>query len=351
MSRARVARRIATAAAYGGGGLGLLGGAAAGLVLTEVRYTRWRVGKGTEEDPPVAEGIYGTAFAAAPGPPWRLAMLGDSTAVGLGVRRAGQTPGALLASGLAAVSERPVELHSVALSGAESSDLERQVSLLLTEPGRAPVPDVCVIIIGANDITGRVPPARSVKYLAEAVARLRTAGCQVVVGTCPDLGSVEPIGQPLRWIARRLCRQLAAAQTIAVVELGGRTVSLGALLGPEFAANPRELFGPDRYHPSAEGYATAAMALLPTVCDAVAAWPAEERAEARRRERLLPVAAAAARAASESGTEVSAADSGGRRAPWALMRRRRRRPLPEEERHHDEGRHEEGQQDREMTPM
>jgi lysophospholipase L1-like esterase len=323
-----VARRIATAAAYGGGGLGLLGGAAAGLVLTEMRYARRHAGNGPGEEPPVAEAVYGTAFAAAAGPPWRLAMLGDSTAAGLGVRRAAQTPGALLASGLAAVSERSVELHSVALSGARSADLERQVSLLLTEPGRAPVPDLCVIMIGANDITGRVPPARSVRHLAEAVSRLRTAGCQVVVGTCPDLGSVEPVGQPLRWIARRLCRQLAAAQTIAVVELGGRTVSLGALLGPEFAARPRELFGPDRYHPSAAGYATVAMAMLPTLCAAVGAWPAGERADARRRERLLPVADAAVAAAAEDGTEVSGAGDAGRRTPWAMLRRRRRHPLP-----------------------
>ncbi|MDT0441664.1 SGNH/GDSL hydrolase family protein [Streptomyces johnsoniae] len=332
MSRARVARRIATAAAYGGGGISLLGGAAAGLLFTEMRYARRHVARSPAGEPPLADGVYGTAFAASAGPPWRLAMLGDSTAAGLGVRRSGQTPGALLASGLAAVSERPVELHSVALSGADSADLERQVSLLLTEPGRAPVPDVCVLMIGANDITGHVPPARSVKHLADAVSRLRTAGCQVVVGTCPDLGSVEPVGQPLRWIARRLCRQLAAAQTIAVVELGGRTVSLGTLLGPEFAANPRELFGPDRYHPSAEGYQTAAMAMLPTLCDAVGAWPVEERAEAARRERLLPVAAAAAAAAAEGGTEVSAAGGAaggeGRRTLGAMLRRRRRRPLP-----------------------
>ncbi|MDT0309401.1 SGNH/GDSL hydrolase family protein [Streptomyces sp. DSM 44917] len=343
MASARVARRIATAAAYGGGGIGLLGGAAAGLVLTEVKCARRRVRDGgRHEEAPSAEGIYGQDFAARPGPPWRLALLGDSTAAGLGVRRAAQTPGALLASGLAAVSERPVELHNVALSGAGSADLERQVSLLLTEPGRAPVPDVCVIVVGANDITGRVPPARSVKYLAEAVARLRTAGCEVVVGTCPDLGSVEPVGQPLRWIARRLCRRLAAAQTIAVVELGGRTVSLGALLGPEFAAHPRELFGPDRYHPSADGYATAAMALLPTVCDAVGAWPAEERPGLpRRRERVLPVADAAARAAAREGTEVSAAEGlpggagGGRRTPWARLRLRRRRLLlPERDADH-----------------
>ncbi|GAA3876184.1 SGNH/GDSL hydrolase family protein [Streptomyces sedi] len=331
MSRARVARRIATAAAFGGGGISLLGGAALGLLLTEARYARRQVRDGASDDePPVADGVYGTAFAAASGVPWRLAVLGDSTAAGLGVDRARQTPGALLASGLAAVSERPVELHSVALSGARSLDLERQVSLLLTEPGRAPVPDVCVIMIGANDVTGRVSPAESVRHLSEAVSRLRTAGCQVVVGTCPDLGSVEPVGQPLRWVARRLCRQLAAAQTIAVVELGGRTVSLGTLLGPEFAAHPGELFGPDRYHPSAAGYATAAMAVLPTLCAALGAWPEERRPGVPRGERLLPVDRAAARAVLEGGTEVSSAERGSRRAPWALLKRRRRRPLPDE---------------------
>lgn len=330
MSTVRVARRIATAAAYGGGGIGLLSGAALGVLLTEVQLARRQLGGAGDEEPPVADGLYGTEVAALPRPPWRLAFLGDSTAAGLGVRRAGQTPAALIASGLAAVSERPVELHNVALSGAQSDDLERQVSMLLTEPSRAPSPDLCVIMVGANDITGRVPPARAVRYLSEAVARLRTAGCQIVVGTCPDLGSVEPVGQPLRWVARRLSRQLAAAQTIAVVELGGRTVSLGDLLGPEFAANPRELFGPDRYHPSAEGYATAAMAMLPTVCAALGVWPEEERVDPFRRESVLPVERAAVEAAAAAGTEV-AVERGQRRVPWALLKQRRRRRLPTEE--------------------
>ena len=39
-----------------------------------------------------------------------------------------------------------------------------------------------------------------------------------------------------RLLARKWSRDLAAAQTVAVVEAGGRTVSLGDLLGPEFAA-------------------------------------------------------------------------------------------------------------------
>ncbi|MFI2030150.1 SGNH/GDSL hydrolase family protein [Streptomyces buecherae] len=399
MSRARVARRIATAAAYGGGGIGLLGGAAVGLLLTEVRLARRVVG-GSDDEPPRADGRYGTVFdRESAAPPLRLAFLGDSTAAGQGVRHAHQTPGALLASGLAAVAERPVELRVAARPGAQSDDLARQVALLLGPPadadgpgalavgatveaaeagpaltgpgavgaaasgtavgagaggtsvgagaggasvgagvdgavvgplggeggGPAPVrcPDIAVIMIGANDVTHRMPPAKSVRLLADAVRALRAAGCEVVVGTCPDLGTIEPVYQPLRWVARRLSRQLAAAQTIAVVEHGGRTVSLGDLLGPEFAAHPTELFGPDNYHPSAEGYMTAAMAILPTLCAALGLWPEEERPDPARREGFWPVAQAAAKAAAEGGTEVAAA-----RGPWAQLFRRRRRHLP-----------------------
>lgn len=325
MSRARVARRIAAAAAYGGGGIGLLGGAAVGLLLTQARLARRSLG-GFEDAPPVADGRYGTAFGDGDGaPPVRLVFAGDSTAAGQGVHRARETPGALLASALAAVAERPVDLVNVARPGARSDRLGEQVDQVLEGP--AGPPDVCVIMIGANDVTHRMPPARSVRYLADAVRRLRAADVQVVVGTCPDLGTIEPVAQPLRWVARRLSRQLAAAQTIAVVELGARTVSLGQLLGPEFEANPREMFGPDNYHPSAAGYATAAMAILPTLCAVLGLWP-EERPDAARGEGLLPVAAAAAAAAGEGGTEVAAAAVPGPRGPWALLRHRRQRRLP-----------------------
>ncbi|MBO0517159.1 SGNH/GDSL hydrolase family protein, partial [Streptomyces beijiangensis] len=255
-----------------------------------------------------------------PVPPLRFAMLGDSTAAGQGVRRAGQTPAALLASGLAAVAERPVDLRNVALPGAMSDDLDRQVTVLLADQVR--MPEVCVIMIGANDVTHRLPPTQSVRHLATAVRRLRTAGAEVVVGTCPDLGTVEQVYQPLRWLARRVSRQLAAAQTIGVIEQGGRTVSLGELLGPEFAANPRELFGPDNYHPSAEGYATAAMAVLPTLCAVMGLWPETDHLDASRDEDILPVAKAASAAAAEAGTEVT-----GAHAPWALLKHRRRRRI------------------------
>jgi hypothetical protein len=164
------------------------------------------------------------------------------------------------------------------------------------------------------------------------VSRLTEAGCEVVVGTCPDLGTIRPIAQPLRTLARRWSRQLAAAQTVAVVEAGGRTVSLGSVLGPAFASD-RNMFSIDEFHPSALGYAQAAAVLLPSVADAVGAWPASADKGRRpiRRGTVRPIAEAAARAASRTGTEVQPTDAradSGHRGPWVLLRRRRPPEIP-----------------------
>ena len=169
-------------------------------------------------------------------------------------------------------------------------------------------------MIGANDVTHRIDKSVAVRHLAQAVRALRDAGAEVVVGTCPDLGTIEPVAQPLRLLARRWSRDLAAAQTVAVVEAGGRTVSLGDLLGPEFCERPHEMFSSDRFHPSPAGYARAAAALLPSVCAALGLWVGEARGRRRT--------AAAARASSRSpsprcqavrdpGTEVSPTAVGG----------------------------------------
>ncbi|WP_225447713.1 SGNH/GDSL hydrolase family protein [Streptacidiphilus sp. P02-A3a] len=331
MSRERVARRIAAAAAYGGGGIGLLGVGFAGLLLTEAKLAEMQLNT-LHGEPPRADGLYGQAFAgedAATEQPLRMAVLGDSTAAGFGVDRGRDTPGALLAGGIAAMAERPVRLTVAAVNGAASDDLERQlVSLLETEPEL----DIALIMIGANDVTQRIKLADSVRMLGDTVRRLRAAGAEVVVGTCPDLGTIEPVRPPLRTLARRASRQLAAAQTIAVVDAGGRSVSLGTLLGPEFNHRP-EMFASDRYHPSAQGYQTAAMALLPSMCAALEVWPEEERPDAYRGEGVLPVARAAAEAAGRSGTEVAGAEvlgaDSGPRGRWALLKHRRRHTLPD----------------------
>ncbi|WP_327089362.1 SGNH/GDSL hydrolase family protein [Nonomuraea sp. NBC_01738] len=312
---ARAARKIAAAAALGGGGLTALGATAYGLLIAESLMARKTIGRPHGMEGPPANGLYGQ-FS---GEPISMVMLGDSTSVGLGMSDPAKTPGVLLAHGLAAVAERPVRLSVVGKSGAPSAHLGDQVDQALKEK-----PDLAVIFIGANDVTTQTPPATAVRHLAKAVRRLREAGAEVVVGTCPDLGTVRPIGQPLRWVTQRWSRQLAAAQTVAVVDAGGRTVAFADILGPEFATHPDEMFGPDRFHPSDRGYAQAAYAVLPSVCAALALWP-EPRPV--RGEGLQPIYLAAATAAEEPGTEVSATRVDGRATGpygrWVTLFRRR----------------------------
>jgi lysophospholipase L1-like esterase len=199
----------------------------------------------------------------------RLAFLGDSGATGLGAAHGHQTPAALLAEHLAERSGRPVLLSVIASVGARTEHLADQVDRALIIR-----PNVAVIFIGVNDVSHLVPQQTSVRRLAMAVTRLREGGSEVVVGTCPDLGTLRPIRPPLRNVVRRASRRLAQSQSVAVRAAGGWPVSLGAVLGPEFAARPLEMFSSDQFHPSEAGYAAMVDALRPVVLAAAGYGPA-----------------------------------------------------------------------------
>jgi lysophospholipase L1-like esterase len=257
-------RRIAVAAAKGGGGLLGVGTALAGAVIgagvVQAHRARRAIGP-RRAVPPYADGRYlPQGWAVARGTSLRLAVIGDSGAAGLGADDATTTPGAVLAQALAEAAQRPVLLTNSAVVGARSSDLAAQVDRVLTVR-----PHVAVIMIGANDVSHLVRPQVSARLLSDAVRRLREVGTEVVVGTCPDLGTVKPLGPPLRQYARRMSRELAGAQDICVREAGGRPVPLGLLLGPAFDAEPDLYFSEDRFHPSTAGYVACARALLPEV--------------------------------------------------------------------------------------
>jgi len=325
--RASGARRIATSAAYGGGGLVGMGAAAAGVLVAEGLMAKRAIGL-RKEAAPYADGYYGPKRR---GTSLRFVMLGDSTAAGLGASSALETPGALISQGIVEAADRPVRYVNMATVGARSTDFASQVTRALIIR-----PHVVLVMIGANDVTHLVRPQTAVRHLAEGVSRLVEAGVQVVVGTCPDIGTIKPIRQPLRLVARRLSRQLAAAQTIAVVEAGGRTVSFGDLLGPEFDAHPEHMFALDRFHPSSIGYAAVAQAMMPSVLAAMGLVDPNERLpDPALGDVLMPVAQAAISAADTVGTEVVATkkqgDQRGPRGRWVQIRHRITHPLPKPE--------------------
>lgn len=245
-------RALARGAALGSGGVGMLGLLGYALIRLEAKVARRAVP--ALNAAPLADGEYGDPS----GVPLRIAMLGDSGAAGFGADLPEETPGALLASDLAA-SGRYVTLDVLAVTGARSIDLGVQVGRALLT-----LPDIALINIGANDITHWVPPRRAVSDLTTAIARLRAAGVRVVVATCPDLGALCFVPQPLRAYAGLKSAQMAAAQSIAVVQAGGVPVAQGSLLGQRFCDDP-SLFCVDRFHPSGAGYREIAAVLRPAV--------------------------------------------------------------------------------------
>lgn len=302
-------RNVAAAAAVGSG-LTLSG--LYGFLLGEALLARRAIGV-TDARPPSPDGIYGADF---PGRPITCILLGDSAAVGYGMERADATPSAMIGIGLAHLLDAPIDVRCLAVVGAKAADVHAQIDALGDLE-----PDIAVIVVGTNDVTHQVSPRTSARQLGRAVSRLVDLGAEVVVGTCPDLGTVQPIKQPLRTIARGLSRTLARRQTVAVVEAGGRAVSLGSLLGVLFMEKRDVMFGVDSFHPSETGYANMVSVLLPAIA-----------ASLRERERTAAYAGpprdvmsldeAASEASHHAGTQVVKEQGQGR--SWATVLRRRR---------------------------
>lgn len=235
----------------------------------QARVARTTIGKPLGEEVEPADKVYKKKY----GDPLDLLVLGDSIAAGLGATLPRDALGPALARRVAKRTHRAVRLTTHATVGAESWMLGAQLDDLPADYR----PDVAVVVVGGNDVIHRVRTASSVESLSDAVRRLREMDAQVVVGTCPDLGALRPVPQPLRRLAQRASRQLAAAQREAALGLGAHVVSLADVVGPFFLAQPDEMFALDRFHPSSAGYRRTAKALLPAVLVALGHEPHQPR--------------------------------------------------------------------------
>jgi lysophospholipase L1-like esterase len=222
--------------------------------------------------PPRADGVY--AHGGGPAQRWQrgmsadlhLMIFGDSTATGYGCTSAEEVPGVRVARGLAEQTGKRIRLSTKAIVGATSKGVSGQVDAMFVA---GPPPDAVVMMIGANDVTALNGISQSAQRLSMTVRKLRSRGAVVVVGTCPDLGVITAIPQPLRSLAHARGLQLARAQAAAVKSAGGMPVPLAHLMAPRFRAAPEVMFSADGYHPSAAAYALAADALLFALCDAL----------------------------------------------------------------------------------
>jgi lysophospholipase L1-like esterase len=193
-------------------------------------------------------------------------LFGDSLAAGVGSARPQDALGERLAGRLRAAGHL-VSLRGFAVPGARSADLDRQVGVALG--GGV---DLALIVVGANDLAGFVPPAVGARQLHNAVTRLVHAGARVVVVPAPDLGVVARVPVAYRALVSAASDHYARAQAEAALRAGGAVAAAGPELAARFTADP-SLFSADRFHPSSAGYAVIADALAPHVL-ALAAAPA-----------------------------------------------------------------------------
>ncbi|BBZ41180.1 hypothetical protein MCNS_42430 [Mycobacterium conspicuum] len=269
----RVGRRstiaLATVGALASTGTAYLG--ARNLLVGQATQARTIIPKSWDV-PPRADGVYGPG--GGPVERWQrgmpvdlhLMIFGDSTATGYGCFTADEVPGVLIARGLAERTGKRVRLSTKAIVGATSRGVSGQVDAMFVA---GPPPDAAVMMLGANDVTALNGISQSARRLGASVRKLRNRGAVVVVGTCPDLGVVSAIPQPLRSLAHSRGAQLARAQAAAVKAAGGVPVPLASLLARQFRAAPELMFSADGFHPSPTAYALAAEQLLPVLCAAL----------------------------------------------------------------------------------
>lgn len=211
----------------------------------------------------------GGTFGPADGRPLRFAVLGDSTAAGLGAGSADRSYPVLLARRLGEAGWR-VELIDVGVSGAKTAEVaSKQVP-----QAEAAHPDLVLVAIGGNDVTHLTHLAAVRHDMGRAVRRLRATGVRVVVTGVPDMRAhafLEPLRSIAGWRGRvvsRAIERVAREQRVAFVPLAERT-------GRFFAADPAGHFSTDLFHPGPGGYRRWADAIYPALAQVLRTIPAQ----------------------------------------------------------------------------
>jgi lysophospholipase L1-like esterase len=205
---------------------------------------------------PAAEGTRGAVGAGDR--TWRLGLLGESTAAGVGVDHNERGLAGHCAAQLAEATGSAVEWSVVARNGATARAVTKELL-----PTLAPQLDSAVVVLGVNDLMrGRSlraweGDARSL--LRELRARLGPDAVVVVSGL-PPFGEFPFLEPPLRTVLARRAHALNEVLARVTAETGEHYVPVETELDEPF-------FSSDRFHPSARGYSIWAGALVEPIVE------------------------------------------------------------------------------------
>lgn len=230
--------------------------AAAVVLGAEVQLAR--MGPDLDDDTPL---VHDGRIGEATGAPLRMVWLGDSTAAGVGATDADLA----IPRRVAAALDRPVQLTSLAVSGDRVSDVVTdQVDEL-----DALHPDIVLVSIGANDVVHLTSRADFRSGYDDLVAAVPEGALLVLLGV-PDMGAPARYLQPLRGIVALRGRQLDGVSRDVARDAAAVYVDIAGETGPTMRSDTDRYFAEDRYHPSDDGYALWAEAVLEQLRPALA---------------------------------------------------------------------------------
>ncbi|TMR00632.1 SGNH/GDSL hydrolase family protein [Actinomadura soli] len=210
----------------------------------------WRTVRRTPRLDPASGDEHGFVPGANPGsgPAFRVVVIGESTAAGVGASQHAQALPGFLAE---ALKERLRRSVAWSVTGENGATARRVTTGLVPAAGGPPALDLVVVTVGINDLIRRRPLRRWTADLADliAVLRGRYADATLVVAGMPPVHRFPAIPQPLRLVLGARARSMD--RIMRDVAVAG-----GAVHAPmdEGMARDRRLFASDGFHPSPAGY-------------------------------------------------------------------------------------------------
>ena len=177
------------------------------------------------------------------GPPLRLAIIGDSSAAGVGVTHQTEALSGQLTQMLA--QEFEVTWHLDALTGATTRST--LAHLQGATPRRV---DVVIIALGVNDVTRLIPARKWVKQQQRLIDRLHILyqPKQIYFSGMAPIGNFPLLPEPLRWTLGRHANKLEEHRIAHMAKRTDSThVPFNMPLDPTLMAS-------DGFHPSAALY-------------------------------------------------------------------------------------------------
>lgn len=208
------------------------------------------------------------------GSEFRLLVVGDSSAAGVGAPHQDLALARPLARHLARRTSRPVRWTLLAEAGLTSA-----AALAYLKARDVPEADLAVVILGVNDITNQVPLPQALKLRGEIAVWLEAHADvdDVLFPALPEMELFPSLPQPLAWWAGQMSRRNNRAQA--------RWAANWPLSEPRVSHVPMDglmhgdLMASDGFHPGPGLYARVSEHLAAAIERRLTATPAESKDE------------------------------------------------------------------------